>query len=132
MSVITDISAVVGATATSGGIAVAVGAWVRRLRLGRRESKAAIEHRNWHGYIELGGINTWPVRLMEHPKSPTAIVVLEVIDDEGAPDVHWAHNLRQWVQQDGMLARPPTAEEFELLKALARERGYGKGGHPIR
>ena len=28
---------------------------------------------------------------------------------------------------DGMLSRSPTPEEFDFLKALRKEKGYGKG-----
>lgn len=104
----------------------------RSRREQKRDEQQRIEHRNWHGYVDLGGINTWPVLLMDRPDGPSATVVLQVVDNEGAPDVNWAHSLRQWVSERGMLARPPTSEELELLKELGRERGYGKGGHPIQ
>lgn len=108
------------------------GAWARSKWHGRREQTEAIEHRNWHGYIEPGSINEWPVRLLEHPDHPTGRVVLEVVDRDGAPDVNWAHNLRQHIEGDGLIARPPTEGEWEFLKALKKERGYGKGGHVVR
>lgn len=65
-------------------------------------------------------------------QATTATVVLEVIDDEGAPDANWAHNLRQRIEEDGMVARVPSKEERDFLIALRGERGYGHGGYPIR
>jgi hypothetical protein len=35
------------------------------------------------------------------------------------------------IERDGMLSRSPTPAEFDFLKALRKERGYGKG-FPIR
>lgn len=115
----------------SGWSAWAWSKWHGR-RARKRDEQEAIEHRNWHGYIEPGSINEWEVRLMEYPDRPTARVVLEVIDKEGAPDVNRAQNMRQQVEADGMVARPPSKEEWGFLIALRGERGYGKGGHIVR
>jgi hypothetical protein len=93
----------------------------------RREQKAAIAERNWHGYIDTGGISDWPVRLAEDPKEVTATVVLNVVDRDGEPDASRAQDLRQTIIEDGMLARVPTPEEYDFLKTQRKERGYGKG-----
>ena len=104
--------------------------WITgRLRSWRQE-KAAIAERNWRGYITPGGINGWDVRLAEDPGSPTSRVVLEVLGNNAE---NWADNLRQTVLRDGKLSRSPTVEEWDFLRYLYRERGYGKGlpiGYP--
>jgi hypothetical protein len=53
--------------------------------------------------------------------------VLDVVDRNGEPDPGMAHSLREIVKGDGMLARVPTPEEYDFLKAQRKERGYGKG-----
>jgi hypothetical protein len=52
--------------------------------------RAARSARNWHGYIELGGINSWYGRLAEDPREPATRVVLDVVDRDGSPDVNMA------------------------------------------
>jgi hypothetical protein len=104
--------------------------WIMGRVRDRRQQKAAIAERNWHGYITPGGINGWDVRLAEHPDGPTSRVVLEVL---GTNAENWADNMRQTVLRDGKLSRSPTVEEWEFLMYLYRERGYGKGlpiGYP--
>lgn len=95
-----------------------------------RQQKAAVAERNWRGYINPGGINGWDVRLVEDPDTPTPRVVLEVLGNNAE---NWAQNMRQTVLRDGKLSRSPTVEEWEFIKYLHRERGYGKGlpvGYP--
>ena len=104
--------------------------WIMGRIRDRREHKAAVAERNWRGYINPGGINGWDVRLAEDPGSPTPRVVLEVLGNNAE---NWADNLRQTVLRDGKLSRSPTVEEWDFLRYLYRERGYGKGlpiGYP--
>jgi hypothetical protein len=106
--------------------------WTRSQVRGWREQRAEAQRRNWDGYIDVGGINTWDVRLTDNPATPSARVVLDVVKQDGTPDDMMAHNMRQCVLRDGILSRPPTTQELELLKSLGRERGYGKGGFVVR
>lgn len=92
--------------------------WIRR----REEAR----QRNWHGSIEVGGIDTWYVRLIEHPTEPTARVVLEVLDAAGKPTETGGHHMRQRASADGRLSRSPTTGELEFLRHLRAERGYAK------
>jgi hypothetical protein len=50
---------------------------------------------------------------------------------DGEPDTAMAVSLRQIIQQDEMLARVPTSEEYDFLIAQRKELGYGKG-FPVR
>ena len=106
--------------------------WTRNQLRDWRDQRAAVAARNWHGFIEVGGINSWDVRLAEDPATPTARVVLEVVDRDGNLDANWAQNMRQHVIADKMLARAPTPEEYAFLIALRKDRGYGKGGYIVR
>ena len=75
----------------------------------------------------LEGVDTWYVRLAEDdPGNPSARVVVEVIDPNGQPAPALAVNMRQRADGDGMLSRSPTPEEFDFLKALRKEKGYGR------
>ena len=103
--------------------------WTRAQMRAWREQRAAKAARNWDGYIEVGGINSWYVRLAEEPTEASARVALEVVDRAGKPDENWAQNMRQHVLGDGMLARPPTPEEYDFQTALRKDRGYGQGGY---
>jgi hypothetical protein len=96
-----------------------------------RAERAARAYRNWHGFITTAGVDSWYVRLAEDPDSPTARVVLEVVDRGGEPDAPRAYSMRQRAATDGMLARVPTPDEYDFLDFLHRERGYGKGT-PVR
>lgn len=58
-------------------------------------------------------------------------MVLNVVDRDGEPNASRAHDLRQAIIGDGMLARVPTPEEYDFLKAQRKECGYGKG-FPVR
>jgi hypothetical protein len=101
--------------------------WLMRRRDARKQRKAAYELRNWHGYIHPSGISDWYVRLAEDPQYVTPKVVLEVIDRNGEPDGARAHDLRETIKGDGMVARVPTPEEYDFLRYLYKERGYGSG-----
>src|SRR5215469_3784131 len=73
----------------------AAAAWVRRQWDGRQSDRHERRRRNWHGYIDVGGINTTPVRLAEPPKTSGAVVPLEVLREPGGkPDEQLAAGLR--------------------------------------
>jgi hypothetical protein len=121
------IGADVGQMLAGGVVVTVVPVWIRKQLGERRRKNAARQLRNWHGYIPLGAMSSWYVRLAEDPESPTSRVVLEVLKPNGEPDPNMAYNLRQRIVKDGMLARVPTEGEYEFLKALHKERGYGEG-----
>jgi hypothetical protein len=125
------IGADVGAMLTGLSVLTATIVWTRTQWRDRQQRKAATAYRNWHGYIEPGGIDSWYVRLAEDPPDVTARVVIEVLNRDGEPDGARAHDLRESVKGDGMLARVPTPEEYDFLTAQRKERGYGKG-FPVR
>jgi hypothetical protein len=71
------------------------------------------------------------VRVIE-PEEASAIVMLEVLNrPDGEPSVNLAYNMRIVAERDGKVSRSPTADEYEFLVDLRRERGYGKG-FPVR
>jgi hypothetical protein len=117
--------------ATGASALTAAFVWVRGQWQQQTARRAAIRNRNWHAYVMPEGINDWFVRLAEEPDSPTARVVLEVVNGSGDPDDMMAHNMRQIITGDGRLARAPTEEEWSFLIAQRKERGYGKG-YPVR
>ena len=117
----------IGTMATGLSAVTAAYVWTRNQVRGWRQEKAEKQIKNWHGFIPLGQVDTWRVRLVEEPKSPTARVVLEAVNPDGSPDEMIAHVIRERIKQDGFLSRSPTTEEFEFLKELQRKRGYGKG-----
>jgi hypothetical protein len=67
------------------------------------------------------------VRLAEDPQAVTSRVVLEVADRNGKPNGARADDLLETIKRDGMLARVPTPEEYDFLRCLHKERGYGVG-----
>ena len=90
-----------------------------------RKSRA---YRNWNGYITMGGIDSWYVRVAEEPETPSGRVVLDVVDSRGEPATERARTLRLRASEDGQLARVPTPDQYEFLKYLQKKQGYGKGG----
>jgi len=121
----------VGTMLAGVGILGGVGAWVRKQQLDRRDAKEARRHRTWHGYIPVEGLDTWDVRVIE-PEGASAFVTLEVLNGpDGEPSVNLAYNMRTVAERDGKISRSPTADEYEFLVDLRRERGYGKG-YPVR
>jgi hypothetical protein len=121
------IGADVAQMVAAGAVVTAGPVWIRKQLRERRRTKAARQLRDWNGYIPLNAISSWYVRVTEEPDTPTSRVVLEVLRSNGEPDPNMAYSLRQWVDRDGMLARVPTEEEYDFLKALHKERGYGGG-----
>jgi hypothetical protein len=122
-----EIGADVGMMLTGVSAATAAYVWTQGQFRARRERKEAMRLRNWHGYIEVGGINTWFVRLAEEPETPTSRVVLDVVDNDGNQRENEAQNMRQRIINDGRLARAPTKAEWDFLVHLKKARGYGKG-----
>ena len=113
------------ATMATGLAAVtAAAAWIRRQWDGWQADRAERKRRNWHGYIDVGGINTWHVRLAEPPKTPGAVVTVEIIRPDGTPDEQMASSMRIVVERDGLLSRAPTVAELEFLKYLRKHDGY--------
>jgi hypothetical protein len=120
------------ATMLTGASAVTAAAtWLTVRWKARKQEKAATADRNWHGYIPTNGIADWRLRLAEDPQVVTPRVVLEVIDRNEEPDGSRANDLREQIKRDGMVARVPTPEEYDFLRALHKERGYGEG-YPIQ
>jgi hypothetical protein len=126
------VGADIGTMVTGLSAMTAAYVWIRAQVRDWRQQRATRSARNWNGYIEVPGINSWYVRLAEDPREPTARVLFDVVDRDGNPDEGWAQNLRQHILGDGILARVPTPEEYDFLIALRKERGYGKGGYIVR
>jgi hypothetical protein len=112
-----------GVSALTAAITWTAGRWRER-----QERLAAVRLRNWHGFIAIEGVGTWYVRpaVDDHQEPFSASVVIEVTNPDGTLAPVLAAALRQRVQGDGMLSRAPTSEEFDFLKALRKEKGYGK------
>lgn len=119
-----DVATMVGSLS----VLVAVVVWCQHQRRDWRVRRAERRLRNWHGYIALGGIASWHVRVVETqaPAEPTACVVLEVVDGKGKPAIGRADALRQQVKRDKMLARVPTPTEHQFLGDLQKDHGYGQ------
>jgi len=100
------IGADVATMATGLGAVTAAAAWVRRQWDGLQSDRHERQRRNWHGYIDAGGINTMPVRLAEPPKTSGAVGTLEVLREPGGkPAEQLAAGLRIAVERDGFLSR---------------------------
>lgn len=113
--------------ATGLSVVTATYVWVRKQLYDLRQERAAKRKRNWHGFIAMGQINTWYVRVADEPSGPSSNVLLEVINKDGSPNEQMARSLRLSIEADGMLSRSPTTDEYEFLKHLHNEKGYGKG-----
>jgi hypothetical protein len=122
------------ATIATGTAAVtAAMAWVRAQWTGWQAQRVARKRRNWHGYVDVGGIDTVPVRLAEPPKTAGAIITIEVLDKpDGKPDEQLAAGLRIAIQNYGFLSRPPTVAELDFLKFLRKRDGYNRRNVVIR
>ena len=99
---------------------------------GLRAQRAYRQRRCWHGYIDVGGIDTWHVRLAEPPGTGGAVVQLEFTQPDGSPTPEFARSARLVVERCGMLSRPPTTGELEFLKYLRKHEGYGQRNLLIR
>jgi hypothetical protein len=123
----------IGTMATGLAAVTAAVAWTRNQWDGWQVQRRERKRRNWHGYIDVGGINTVPVRLAESPKTAGAIVTLEVLDKFGGkPDEQLAAGLRIFVQNSGFVSRPPTEAELEFLIHLRKREGYNERNLVIR
>lgn len=121
------------ATMATGLAAVtAAVAWVRRQWDGWQADRRERQRRNWHGYIDVGGIDTWYVRLAEPPKPDGPLVTLEFTSRDGTPDLNVAQSARTVIQRDGILSRAPTTGELEFLKYLRIRDGYDQRNEAIR
>jgi hypothetical protein len=117
------IGADVGVMLTGLSVLTATSVWTRNQWREFRERRAAARLRNWHAYVMPERINEWYVRLAEDPETPVGTVVLEVLASlDGEPDPALAQSMRQVVLADGMLARAPTPEEYDFLKAQRKAR----------
>jgi hypothetical protein len=105
--------------------------WTRNQVGGWKAARDARRQRNWHGYIILEGLDTWYVRLINQSEAPAERVVLDVVNPDGTPNPQMAHGMRIRVQGDGMLSRSPTPAEFDFLRDMRKERGYGLGNWPV-
>lgn len=117
----------VATMATGLSVVTATIVWVQNQARRWKQERAATRLKNWHGFIAMGQIDTWYVRVAEAPDGPTSRVVLDVINKDGSPNEQLAHTMRQKINADGVLSRSPTPEEFEFLMHLHSEKGYGKG-----
>ena len=79
---------------------------------GWQADRAARQRRDWHGYIDVGGVNTWNVRLAEPPKASGAVVTAEITKPDGTPDEQMASGMRIVIERDGFLARAPTVASW--------------------
>jgi hypothetical protein len=121
----------VGTMLAGVGIFGGAGTWIRKQQRERRDARDARQHRTWHGYIPVEGLDTWDVRVIASEEA-AALVTLEVLSGpEGEPSINLAYNMRTVADRDGKLSRSPTTEEYEFLVDLRRQRGYGKGD-PVR
>ncbi len=121
----------VGTMATGLAAVTAAIAWTRRQWDGWQADRTAHKRRNWHGYIDVGGLNTWDVRLAEPPKTAGPVVTIEVTGRDGKPDEQLAASMRNVIERDGFLARAPTVSELEFLKYLRKRDGYGQRNEVI-
>jgi len=109
-------------------VLLALAVWVWNQHRARRGEKERTTLRDWEGYVTVGGVTAWRVRVAERPDEPSARVMLEVLDDDGTePDPNKTHTLRQQLEADRMLAKVPSPEQYEFLKTLTRKRR--KPGH---
>jgi hypothetical protein len=115
---------------TSLSVLTATIVWTRNQWDQRQQRRAETRLRNWHGYIEVGGIDTWFVRLADCPKTPTAQVVLEVIDRQGNSDEAVAHSVRVCVKRDGkrVAGRPGGGRHSGPGQRHHGDRHVGAGG----
>lgn len=106
--------------------------WTRGQLQERQAPTRARADRNWHGYIDASEISSSYVREVGQPEgAPRSHGVVEVVDRNGNPDDIMASALRARVNGEGILARAPTAEEYEFLADLRKQR-HGRGGLPVR
>jgi hypothetical protein len=115
----------IGTMATGLAAVTAAVAWTRNQWDGWQTQRRERKRRNWHGYIDVGGINTVPVRLAEPPKTGGATVTIEVLDKPGGkPNEQLAAGLRIMIGNDGFVSRPPSVAELEFLMYLRKNQGY--------
>ena len=126
------IGADVGQMLTGISAVTAAYVWSRGQLYNWRQQRDTKRLRNWNGYIDIHGIDSWYVHVESGIDTPSASVVLTVLDRKGNPSEGAASVLRQRITQDGMLARVPSPEESDFLAALRKDQGYGQGSVPVR
>ncbi len=125
-----DVGAAFATMATGASAVTAAYVWTQGQLAERWQRRDAIRLRTWSGYIDIGGINAWRVRLVEEPTEPTSRVVVEIIDEDGRPRENAAHNMRQFVLKDAMLARVASPADYAYLIEIGKQRRQ-QGGFPI-
>jgi len=122
----------VATMATGLSVLTATIVWTRRQYREWRERKAERERRGWQDYINPHSVNSWDLRLVVDPEEPTALVVLEVLNEAGGkPHPQLAQNMRQRVLMDGQLSRSPSPAERDFLIKLYSKR-KAAGGFEVR
>jgi hypothetical protein len=122
------IGADVGGMLTGLSVLTATIVWTRGQWRDRQQRKAAIALRNWHGYLMPENAFACHVKLAEGADVAAGRIVLEVLERaDGRPDPTMAEGMRRVIARDGMLSSVPTQDEYDFLKYLRNERGYGKG-----
>jgi hypothetical protein len=117
----------VGTMVTGAAALTAVIVWVKGQVEGWQAKRLARAHRNWNGYIDVGGVVTWGVRLVpRQPGDPEGRVVLDVVNGDGTPNIQMAQQMGTVVQTDGFISRAPTPEQWRFLIDLRHQqpRGY--------
>jgi len=104
----------------------AVIVWSRNQLDHRNQRRLAQARRLWNGYIDVAGIHTWRLRLVERgADDPPERLIVEVVNDDGTPNTPMAHLLGQVIESDGFVSRTPSPEQYEYLKSLRRQRPRG-------
>jgi len=111
---------------TGASALTAVLVWGRNQIEQRRQRRLARTHRDWNGYIDIAGVATWGLRLVERqPDESPERVTLDVVNEDGSANQQMAHMLRNVVEADRFLSRAPSPEQLEFLKDLRRQRPRG-------
>ena len=114
---------IVGVPVVAAGIV-----WLIRRRDAPKQRRAATDLRSWHGYVMPENAYASYVRLADGTDVSAGRIVLDVLDQEGGkPDAVLAEGLRRVIVRDGMISSVPTPAEYDFLRQLCTERGYGKG-----
>ena len=125
-----EIGADIGAMITGLSALTAVATWFIGRSREWRQDRAQRRLRNYHAYLAPDRHSEWWVRVVDDPQTPTATVVLEVLDsDGGQPSPQLAYSLRTIVDKDRTLCQAPTPEEFAFL--LAQRAARKDTGFPV-
>ena len=129
LGTVADIAIIIAAVPTFFG-----GFLWARLQLSKiHDRRTAREVRNWNGYIDRTGVNSWCVKVIEDPDHKwTERVLLDVVDMDGTPNPSMAHALRLFANSDGMLCKYPSEEQWRYLRDLQKDRFNSGQGYPIQ